>query len=342
MAPKKREHSTDLRSLVIEHFLHGDSYAVIAKKVLIPRPTVQSIIQKYKRTKCIVNLPGRGRKRKTTAVVDRIIQRKIKVDRRKSTSVVRSEIENELGVSVHTNTIRNRLHEIGFYGRVARKKPLVNKVNRVKRIAYAKTMMKMPFVYWEKVLWSDESKFNLFRSDGKSMVWRTPGEEFDPKCTVPTVKYNGGSVMVWGCFARSGVGNLYFIDGILDRFRYREILEENLLRSAQKLGLDEQFVFQHDNDPKHTSGIVKEWLKEKKVETLKWPAFSPDLNPIEHIWDELERRMKKHHPTNREMFKEMLLREWNSIGVDVTEKLVDSVPNRLYECVRGHGYPTRY
>lgn len=342
MAPKKKEHSTDLRSLVIEHFLNGDSYAIIASKVLIPRSTVQYIIEKYKKTKCIANLSGRGRKRKTTAAVDRIIQRKIKVDRRKSASAVKSEIEKELSVSLHANTVRNRLHEIGFYGRVARKKPLVNKVNREKRVTYAKTMMKMPFDYWKQVLWSDESKFNMFRSDGKTMVWRTTTEEFDPKCTVPTVKHGGGSVMIWGCFARNGVGFLCFIDGIMDRFRYREILQENLIRSAKKLGLEKKFVFQHDNDPKHTAGVVKDWLKENKIETLKWPAFSPDLNPIEHLWEELERRMKKNHPSNREELKEMLLKEWNSIGVDVTEKLVDSVPNRLYECVRVRGYPTRY
>ena len=54
------------------------------------------------------------------------------------------------------------------------------------------------------------------------------------------------------------------------------------------------------------------------------------MNPIEHLWDELERRMKKHHPKNKE---KILLKEWNNIGTDVTEKLVDSVPNRLYECV---------
>ena len=342
MAPKKKEHSTDLRSLVIRHFLNGDSYASIAGKLLIPRSTVQSIVQKYKQTKCIVNLFGRGRKRKTTAAVDRIIQRKIKVDRRKSASTVKGEVEKELGISLHANTIRNRLHEIGFYGRVARKKPLVNKINRGKRIDYAKTMIKMPFDYWKHVLWSDESKFEIFRSAGKTIVWRTTEEEFDPKCIVPTTKHGGGSVMVWGCFARNGVGTLCFIDSVMDRFRYREILQENLMRSAVKLGLQKKFVFQHDNDPKHTAGIVKDWLREKNIETLKWPPWSPDLNPIEHLWDELERRMKKHHPSNREELKEMLLKEWNSIGTDVTEKLVDSVPNRLYECVRAHGYPTRY
>ena len=207
MAPKKKEHLGDIRSLVIEHFLNGDFYAMIAKQVLIPHPTVQSIIKKYKQTKYILNLLGRGRKRKTTASVDRIIQRKIKLDRRKSALTVKAEIEKELGVFVHANTIRNRLHEIGLYSRVARKKPQVSKINRGKRITYAKMMMEKPYDYWKHVLWSDESKFNLFGSDGKIIVWRSTIEEYDSKCTVPTVKHNGGSVMVWGCFSRSGVGN---------------------------------------------------------------------------------------------------------------------------------------
>ena len=162
IAPKKKEHSGDNRSLVIEHFFNGDSYAMIAKKVLIPRPTVQSIIKKYKRTKCILNLSDRGRKTKNyTTSVDRIIQRKIKLDRRKSAPTVKAEIEKELGVIVHENTIRNRLRIIGLYGRVARKKPCVNKINRGKRIACAKMMMEKPYDYWKYVLWSNESKLGV-------------------------------------------------------------------------------------------------------------------------------------------------------------------------------------
>ena len=75
---------------------------------------------------------------------------------------------------------------------------------------------------------------------------------------------------------------------------------------------------------------------------MNWPPFSPDMNPIVYLWDELERRMKKHHPKNKGELKEILLKEWNNIGTGVTEKLVDSVLNRLYECVHMRGYPTRY
>ena len=105
-----------------------------------------------------------------TAFVDRIIQRKIKLGRRKSAPTVKAEVGKELSVIVHANTIRNRLHEIGLYGRVARKEPYVNKINRGKRIVYAKMMMEKSYDYWKHVLWSDESKFNLFGSDGKIMM----------------------------------------------------------------------------------------------------------------------------------------------------------------------------
>ena len=199
MTPKaKKEYSNDLRETVVKHFLNGDSEREISQKVLMPRTSVHYIIQKYKSTKCIANINGRGRKRKTTLHTDRLIQRKIKTDRRKPASSVKAELLTELRISISESTVRRRAHEIGLYGRVARKKPYVNKTNRSKRLDYALYYREKPLGYWENVIWSDESKFNLFGSDGKVMVWRTTTEEFDSKCTVPTVKHGGGNVKCWG------------------------------------------------------------------------------------------------------------------------------------------------
>ena len=114
MAPKKKEHNNDLRNLVIQHYQNGDSQRETAAKTLLPRTTVQYMIEKWKSTKCIGD-----RRRKTT---DRLIQRKVKLDRRKSASTVKVEIENELGISLHVDTIRNRAHEARLFGRVAREK----------------------------------------------------------------------------------------------------------------------------------------------------------------------------------------------------------------------------
>lgn len=342
MAPKKNEHSNDLRTLVVKHYLNGDSQREIAKKVLLSRSTVQSIIKKFKKTKCIGNLFGRGRKRKTTSTTDRLIQRKLKLDRRKSARTVASELEKDLGLLISESTVKRRAHEIGLYGRVARKKPYVNKSNRLKRLKYAREMLQRPLGFWDSIVWSDESKFNLFGSDGRIMAWRTRDEEFDPKCTVPVVKYGGGSVMVWGCFTRKGVGRLYVLNHTMDALYYRQILEENLLPSIKQLGLGSSFMFMHDNDPKHRSALVRDWLRNNGIEVLQWPSSSPDLNPIEHLWDVLEDQVKKRQPRNKKELSLYLVEEWNKIELSVLQKLVDSVPSRLNECIKMKGYATRY
>ena len=116
--------------------------------------------------------------------------------------MVKIEIENQLGISLHVDTIRKRAHEVELFERVARKKPYVNKINRGKRLKFGKEMLEKTVDFWKNVVWSDESKFNLFDSDGKVMIGRSPRKEFDPKCKIPTIKQGGGSVMIWGCFSR--------------------------------------------------------------------------------------------------------------------------------------------
>ena len=99
---------------------------------------------------------GCARRRKTIATTDRLIQRKVNLDRRKSASAVKVEIENELGISLHVDTVRNQAHEARQFGRVARKKPYVDKINRGKRLNFAKEMLEKLSSFWESVIWSDE------------------------------------------------------------------------------------------------------------------------------------------------------------------------------------------
>jgi hypothetical protein len=133
---------------------------------------------------------------------------------------------------------------------------------------------------WQKVAFSDESKFNLFGSDGKRYVRRPKNTRNECKYTHPTVKFGGGNVMVWGMFSSSGTSSLVRVEGRMDAALYKNILENNLLLFAKnKMGVD--WIFQYDNDPKHTSKLVKSWPKSQNIRVLKWPAQSPDLNPIE-------------------------------------------------------------
>ena len=129
------------------------------------------------------------------------------------------------------------------------------------------------------------------------------------------------------------------MDRIMDRFYYRGILGQNLQPSINHFKLGQRCIFMHDNDPKHISGLIKDWLKRKRIQTFSYSPYSPDFNPTENLWDELERRVKKHQPKNVTQLELLLIQEWNKIELPVLEKLVDSVSSRLYKYIKMKGYP---
>ena len=75
----------------------------------------------------------------------------------------------------------------------------------------------------------------------------------------------------------------------------------------------------HDNDPKHTLALVKDWLRNNGIQVMQWQSASPDLNPIEHLWDVLEDPVKKHHSKNRIVLVLHLMKEWNKIELCVRQ-----------------------
>lgn len=123
----------------------------------------------------------------------------------------------------------------------------------------------------------------MFNSDGMCTVRRKKGDRLNPRYCKPTVKHGGGSIMIWACFSGFGIGPFHEIEGIMDRFKYRDILA-NVMMPHSEWEMPLRWIFQHHKDRKHTSKLVKEWLAENGVQTLDWPAQSPDLNPIELIW----------------------------------------------------------
>ena len=110
--------------------------------------------------------------------------------------------------------------------------------------------------FWRNVLWSDETKIELFGHNDHRYVLRKKGQASKPKNTIPTVKHRGGSIKLWGWFAAGGADALHKIDGIMRQENYVDILKQHLKMSVRKVKLDRKWVFQMDNDPKHTSKVV--------------------------------------------------------------------------------------
>ncbi|GBO31924.1 Transposable element Tc1 transposase, partial [Araneus ventricosus] len=117
-------------------------------------------------------------------------------------------------------TVRNILRKYNFHGQVARKKPFLSKAHRRVRLEFAKSYIKMPLEFWNSVLFVEESKYNVFGSDGKQMVWRKPNSELEMKILTPSVEHGGSSQMGLGCMSAVGVGNSHFIDGMMDKYMY--------------------------------------------------------------------------------------------------------------------------
>jgi hypothetical protein len=148
-------------------------------------------------------------------------------------------------------------------GRVACRKPLLSVRNIIKRLRFAKKHVKWSKKKWKKVLFTDESKFELFGNNRQTFVRRMKNERFIKEYITPTMKHGGGSVMVWGGICANGVTQLKIIEGIMEKTVYHTILVRRALPEGKKL-IGKGFIFQEDNDPKHSSNLCRNYLAKKE------------------------------------------------------------------------------
>ncbi|MBN3278955.1 TCB1 transposase, partial [Polyodon spathula] len=310
---KTKEHSTEVRDKVIQMHRLGKGYKIISKCLDIPVSTVGSIIRKWKLHHTTQALPRKGRPSKLSAQTRRRLVR----EATERPTITLKELQSSVagsGVMVHQSTISRALHNTGLYGRVARKKPLLKKYHLKARLEFARKHESDPAAMWEKVLWSDETKIELFGQNSERYVWRKPNTAHATRHTIPTVKYGGDSIMLWGCFSSAGTGHLVTTEGKMDGAKFRKTLQENGM----------------------------EWLKNKKVTVLQWPSQSPDLNPIENLWHYLKIAVHKRHPTNLNNLEQICQEEWAKITPTLCGKLVHTYPKRLKAVIAAKGGSTKY
>jgi transposase len=247
--------------------------------------------------------------------------------------------------SLSAQTVRNRMKEMGMKAVVKKKRPLLSQKHRRARLDFAVAHRDWTLEDWKKVVWSDETKINCLGSDGRKWVWKKAGEGLSDRLVEGSLKFGGGSLMMWGCMLWEGVGYGCKIDGRMDAELYTQILEEDLQQSLEEYGKKvTDIIFQQDNDPKHKSRMATNWFQDHKYTVMDWPAQSPDLNPIEHLWVHLKKKLAEYPEPPKGILElwERAEAEWNKIDKEVCQKLIESMPRRIEAVLKAKGGYTKY
>lgn len=178
--------------------------------------------------------------------------------------------------------------------------------------------------------------------DSRARVLRTKSEAFHNDCLVKKVKHPA-SLMVWGCMSSAGVGRLYFVEGIVNAKKYIDILQNQLLPSLNEMqSPHNEVIFQQDGAPCHTAKKVKAWLASNDIPLLDWTSSSPDLSPIETLWNEMKKKLRSRPARTIGELRQRLQGIWDSFTPADCQRLVDTMPRRIQAVLTNKGDVTQW
>ena len=319
----------------------GMSARAVSVQLSVNHRTVSRLRQRVREFGSTANRPHARRPRVTTPAQDRHIRLLHLRDRLRPATRTSDETVGLHNRRISAQTVRNRLRAADLRARRPHQGLDLTAVRRQNRLAWANAHIRWTLARWRTVLFTDESRFQLYRADGRQRVWRRVGERFADVNVVRRVAHGGGGVMVWAGISGGHRTRLHFIEGNLNALRYRdEILTPIVLPFIRLHG----GTFQQDNARPHVARICMQLLEAEDVQVLQWPAYSPDMSPIEHIWDVLDRcvRQRVPVPANVPQLRVALTEEWNNIPQATINDLVNSMRRRCVALRDANGGHTRY
>jgi transposase len=312
----------------------------VAKYFKVSTSTVHKLSKTCKKN---ISINGRPKKLSPTTITHCVTQ--ITRGNTKNATELAKSLKRQSNISVSRQTVARALMERGLKSKEKKEKPFLRAKNVKERLKFAKVHEDWTEADWRQVIYSDETKINRFGSDGRVWSWCRDEDPLLPQNVKQTIKHGGGNIKIWGCMAANGVGGMCKIDSILDSQLYLQILQVELAETFKDLHMKRhKSIFQHDNDPKHTAIIIKEYLKTQKYETMIWPAQSPDLNPIEHLWKHLKTALYAYEMPAKGMLElwDRIQKEWLKVDKATCSNLIDSMPRRMKAVIRAKGYWTKY
>jgi transposase len=321
----------------------GCSVKTIAENVRVSERSVYRVIRSMQLTGSLFQRKTKklGRPSKTTKEMDNFIVGEVENNRKLLPKQIQQQLQTKFGISLGLTQIRSRLVNAGLHGRVCARKPLLRPVNKFKRLVWAIKHRTWTPEDWKRVLWSDEKKFELFNSKRRTYCRKKTGEQFRNDTVQATVKHGGGSVMYWGCFGNNTPGELSKIEGIMKKEKYKSILEQHAFPSGKEIFAGQKWYFQQDNDPKHSSILCRNYTTQEAVQNnfavMTWPPQSPDLSPIELLWDEVDRQVQAKRPSNKAELDRTVLQVWSNLQQDTLNKLIDRMPRLCVAVINAEG-----
>ena len=273
----------------------------------------------------VSDAPRSGRPRVTTPREDRYLRLTHLRNRFQPATEMAAALLN--GRRVTPQTVRNRLRDNGIRARRPIRSPSLTPNHRRRRLAWARTHAAMGAHWCNSILFSDESRFLLRQVDGRRRVYRRRGKSFRDPCVAHKDAFGVGSVMVWAGILYNHSTYLTVINANLNGQRYRD-----------------EILFQHDNARPHVARICRDFLANENIRVIPWPALSSDMAPIEHLWDCLDRRVRKrpHQPQNLNEMRNALNQEWRRISQANIRRLIQSLNRRCNALIDARGGFTRF
>ena len=198
-----------------------------------------------------------------------------------------AELKDKFDLPYQLLNISMILKKHGLRCFVAKKKHPLTKKAKDARIKFVKDNEKLDC---DKVVFTDEKTVQNF-FNGRARVRRLRGQVWLDRNALKVDQTRSCNVYLWGFISKEQCG-VYLVPNKFKSQHYKEMLEGTFFPEIKQIKPD--FIFMQDNASIHKAELVMNYLKEESVNLLKWPPRSPDLNPIENIWAEMQRLVNSH------------------------------------------------